>query len=177
MSERHRSMRVTLVGPMGAGKSTLGQALARRLDLTFVDLDEEIVSQAGMSIPDIFAQLGEDAFRRDETRCLNKIIGTENVLATGGGVVLLASNRKRLRQHAPVIWLDSPPEVLAQRIADDANRPLLTGVDPLIKARQLDADRRPLYAECADLHVRTDQLDVEQTVECICSYLSESGCE
>jgi len=170
-------MGVTLIGPMGAGKTTLGKLLARRLNLDFVDLDDEIIVQAGMSIPDIFSRLGERVFRQYEARALEREIESARVLATGGGVVLRASNRELLRQHPPIVWLDALPEALARRIAGDANRPLLAGVDPLLRARQLDTERRPLYAECASLQLRTDKFDIEQTVDYICCYLSESGCE
>jgi len=168
-------MSVILIGPMGAGKSTLGKLLARRLGLVFTDLDHDIASLAGMSIPEIFSRLGEKVFRQYEAQSLEQAIGSKSLLATGGGAVLRGSNRKLLRQNPPVIWLDASPEVLARRIGGDVNRPLLAGVDPLAKARELDAVRRPLYAECADLHVRTDQLDAEQVVDYIIAYLTESG--
>jgi len=166
---------ILLIGPMGAGKSTLGKTLAKRLGLGFTDLDEEIVAQAGMSIPEIFSRLGERVFRQYEAQNLAQAVELKRVLATGGGVVLRESNRKILHQNPPVVWLDAPPEVLARRIAGDANRPLLAGVDPLAKARELDTVRRQLYAECANLHVRTDQFDAEQAVDYIIAYLTESG--
>jgi len=167
---------VILIGPMGAGKSELGKSLARRLGLGFVDLDKQIVAQAEMTIPEIFSRLGEKVFRQYEAQCLAQAVDSkQQVLATGGGVVLRESNRKLLHQNPPVVWLDAPPEVLASRIAGDANRPLIADVDPLVKARELDTVRRPLYAECANLHVRTDQFDAEQAVDYIIAYLTESG--
>ena len=168
-------MSVILVGPMGAGKSTIGKALSCHLGFGFVDLDKAIVAKMGMAIPEIFSRLGEDVFRKNEAECFEHSIKTRQVLATGGGVVLRESNRELLRNHPPVIWLDASPEVLATRIVGDTNRPLIADVDPLTKARELDAVRRPLYAECADLHVSTDKLDIDQAVDCILTYLSESG--
>jgi len=162
-----------LIGPMGAGKSTVGRLLAARLAFPFVDLDEAIVVRAGKTIPAIFAEEGEIAFRRLESQLLAEQVGSQAVVATGGGAVLTEGNRLLLKAHPPVIWLDAPPEVLALRIAGDLNRPLLNGVDPLQKARELDAIRRPLYAECASLHLRTDQLKTHAAVAAILRFLSE----
>jgi len=160
---------VILIGSMGAGKSTIGRRLAARLSVSCVDLDAVIVEQAGCSIPDIFAKQGEASFRALESECLKTLCedGQNNVLATGGGVVLSESNRELIKQSGFVVWLDARPEVLAKRIAGDRNRPLLKGVKPLQRARELDVQRRPLYKSCADLRIDTGKMRVPQTIHTI----------
>jgi len=154
---------------MGAGKSTIGRRLAARLRIPCVDLDAVIVEQAGKSIPSIFEDDGEAVFRELESQCLKDVWtdATSKVIATGGGIVLAASNRKLLQTSGFVVWLDASPEVLARRIGGDSNRPLLNGVDPLQRARELDAQRRPLYKSCADLCVDTAKLRVPQAIDAI----------
>lgn len=163
-----------LVGPMGAGKSTIGRLLAARLGRRFVDMDEEIAAASGRSIPRIFQEEGEDAFRRLERDALRRLRaeGGDLVVATGGGVVLDPANRRLLREGI-VVWLDAPPEVTAARTAGDANRPLLAGVDPLEKAQELDRKRRPLYAEVADHRVPGGGMGVEEVVADILAFLRQ----
>ncbi len=167
---------ISLVGLMGSGKTTIGRLLAARLHCPFLDLDECIVREAGRSIPRIFAEQGEATFRALERRMLERLLEAheEGVLSTGGGVVLDPENRKRLRKAGPVIWLDAPPEVLAGRIAGDANRPLIQGVDVLERTMELDRMRRPLYRELASLRINTAETDPESAVDAILAFLSES---
>jgi len=171
MTDKH----VFLIGPMGAGKSTIGIPLAERLKRTFYDMDQMVVEKTGRSIPEIFADDGECNFRALEGQMLAELCAGEEpvVIATGGGVVLSAPNRKRMQDSGYVIWLDVPPEVAAKRIRGDSNRPLLLGVDALQKARELDHKRRPLYTAIADHSVRTDQLAPADVVEDILEFL---GC-
>jgi len=166
---------IILIGSMGAGKSTIGRRLAARLHIPCVDLDAVIVEKAGKSIPCIFDADGEDAFRELESQCLNDAWTdvTPKIIATGGGIVLAASNRKLLQQSGFVIWLDANPDVLARRIGGDANRPLLNGVDPLQRARELDVERRPLYKSCADLCIDTAKLRVPQAIHVIMQAIDE----
>jgi len=166
---------VTLIGPMGAGKSTIGRRLAARLAVPCVDLDAEIVKQAGKPIPRIFEEEGECAFRALEGALLHDFCtdGAPKVLATGGGVVLSAPNRQRLQESGLVIWLNAPPEVLARRIGGDANRPLLRGVNPLAKAKELDRQRRPLYEACADMRVDTSSMGVGRAMYEILEFVSK----
>ncbi len=156
---------IALIGLMGAGKSTLGQALARHLGLPFVDLDARIVEQAGKAIPRIFAEDGEDAFRVLESACLEQCIASPQgcVLATGGGVIIRDNNRRQLGQ-CTVIWLDASPEVLARRVAGDGNRPVLQGDDALVRLRELDRQRRPWYQQCADFRLATDDCTIDEAV-------------
>ncbi|MDQ6958003.1 MAG: shikimate kinase [Mariprofundaceae bacterium] len=166
---------VFLTGPMGAGKSTIGIPLSERLERTFYDMDQMIVEKTGRSIPEIFADDGECNFRALEGQMLADLCAGKEpaVIATGGGVVLSVPNCKRITSSGTAIWLDAPPEVAAERISGDANRPLLLGVDTLQKARELDYTRRPLYASIAAHTVRTDQLAPTDAVEDILEFL---GC-
>ncbi|MDQ6995433.1 MAG: shikimate kinase [Mariprofundaceae bacterium] len=160
---------IILIGSMGAGKSTVGRRLAARLSVPCVDLDAVIVEHAGCSIPKIFEGQGEAAFRALESEYLKTLCedGNHKVLATGGGAVLSEANRHVMQQSGFVIWLDAKPEVLAKRISGDRNRPLLKGVPPLQRARELDAQRRPLYKACSDLRIDTAKYRVPQTIRTI----------
>ena len=164
---------------MGSGKSTIGRLLAARFRMSFVDLDEMIIAQAGKSIPRIFEEDGECIFRALEGEALETLTSDSEskVIATGGGAVLSAPNRERMKGAGHIIWLDAPPEVLAERTASDPNRPLLKGVNPLQKARELDMQRRSIYEACADFRVDTSILSVDEAVEEIAGFLSECADE
>ncbi|GAB4267258.1 MAG: shikimate kinase [Deferrisomatales bacterium] len=135
-----------LTGFMGVGKSATGAALAKLLGWSFVDLDREIEQQAGKPIPRIFAEEGEAGFRDRESEALARVLGrARTVVATGGGVLLRARNRKLLAGRI-VVNLEAPPEACVERLAaSPEERPLLAGADPLEEARRLYAARKPLY--------------------------------
>jgi shikimate kinase len=166
-----------LIGPMGAGKSTIGQLLAKRLGRPFLDMDAMIVERTGRSIPEIFARDGECAFRALEGETLAELCDREEpaVIATGGGVVLAAPNRRRIREAGVAVWLDAPPEVVAERIAGDANRPLIAGVDARTRARELDMQRRALYEATADFTLRTDACGPDEAATRIAAWLEAQG--
>ena len=133
-----------LVGMMGAGKTTVGRTLARRLKLRFVDSDHEIEARCGVKIPVIFEIEGEAGFRAREAQAIAELTGLEGiVLATGGGVVLLEENRRLLAARGTVVYLRATPEHLYERVRQDRNRPLLATADPLERLRELYLEPRP----------------------------------
>lgn len=159
---------------MGSGKSILGKLLASRLSLPLLDIDDLITQKACKDIPTIFTEDGEAFFRRLESEVLAEVLNVHksSVVATGGGAVLAEENRKLLKQHAKVIWLDASPEVLAARIAGDSNRPLLRDVDALTRMQDLAIQRNPLYAEIADFHFNTEEKTDEESLNALLRFLS-----
>jgi shikimate kinase len=143
---------IYLVGLMGAGKTTVGRQLAKRLARPFFDSDHEIVERTGVPIPTIFEIEGEDGFRRREAQTIHELSGSDSiVLATGGGVVLNPENRRLLHDTGWVVYLNVPPRLLYERTRHDRNRPLLNVPDPLARLEELHAARDPLYREAAHL--------------------------
>lgn len=150
---------IYLVGLMGAGKTTVGRQLAKRLGRPFYDSDHEIVERTGVPIPTIFEIEGEDGFRRREAQAIAELTaGSELVLATGGGVVLNPENRSRLRDTGWVVYLNVPPVLLFERTRHDRNRPLLRVPDPLARLEELHRQRDPLYRETAHTIVEGSHL-------------------
>lgn len=145
---------IYLVGLMGAGKTTVGRQLAKRLGRSFLDSDHEIVARTGVPIPTIFEIEGEEGFRRREAQTIYEVTEVNDiVLATGGGVVINPDNRRRLRKTGWVVYLDVPPVLLYERTRHDRNRPLLNVPDPLARLEELYAARDPLYREIAHIVV------------------------
>lgn len=150
---------------MGAGKSTVGKALAKHLSWEFTDTDHLIEQQTGVSIPVIFEIEGEAGFRRRESMALASFVGKERqVIATGGGIVLAAENREMLKQIGAVVYLSASSAELYQRTRLDKNRPLLQGPNPRRKIEELLAARLPLYKECATVVIETGRQPVYQIV-------------
>jgi shikimate kinase len=143
---------IYLVGPMGSGKTTIGQRLARLLDLEFLDCDHELEEQTGASVNLIFDVEGEKGFRDRETRMLQDLTARNGVLvATGGGVVLKERNRHMLRDTGLVVYLQTPVSQQLRRLARDRTRPLLQTEDRREKLTRLAEERNPLYREIADI--------------------------
>jgi shikimate kinase len=167
---RHGSGLV-LVGYRGTGKSTIGQILANRLNRRFVDADPEIEARAGRSISQIFAELGEPAFRDWEEATLRHLAESHPgaILATGGGAVVRPANRRILADHGLVVWLKAEPGELARRLEADhragAVRPSLTGAGTLNEIAQVMEARIAFYAEVADVAIETMGHDPEAIVE------------
>lgn len=139
-----------LVGLPGAGKSTLGRQLARRLGKTFIDADAELERKLGVTIATIFEIEGEASFRDREEAALVELAAMTNiVLATGGGVVIRDANRERLKANGTVVYLHAPPETLRERTRRSRHRPLLNTADPGARLIELYTARDPLYREVA----------------------------
>lgn len=157
-AERHGRIpgNIFLVGLMGAGKTTVGRRLAKRLGKSFYDCDEEIERTTGVKIPVIFDIEGETGFRAREARMLAElVVRSDIVLATGGGAVLSADNRKLLAENGLVVYLRALASDLWARTRHDRNRPLLKTDQPLARLEELYAERDPLYRSIADLIVDT----------------------
>ena len=147
---------IFLVGMMGAGKTTLGRALAQRLDKEFVDTDRILVERTGVPVATIFEFEGEEGFRRREGAVLAEIAERDGlVVATGGGVVLSDENRRVMRSHGTVVYLRARLESLWERTRHDATRPLLATPDPRATLASLLAAREPLYRDVAHVIVET----------------------
>jgi shikimate kinase len=147
-----------LVGPMGAGKSTIGRLLAKELRLPFKDSDKEIEQRTGADIPWIFDVEGEQGFREREQAVIADLCGSDGVvLATGGGAVMREQNRAALKQGGHVVYLHASVEQQVDRTARDRNRPLLRTPDPSKVLAELLAIRDPLYREVASIIIETDE--------------------
>jgi shikimate kinase len=143
---------VFLVGPMGAGKTTIGRLLAEVLEYNFYDSDREIEQRSGASIPWIFDVEGEAGFRKRETAMIDELTQRKSiVLATGGGAVINPDNRQYLRERGVVVYLKAELEELLRRTSHDKNRPLLQTEDPRAKLQALIEEREPWYLEVADI--------------------------
>jgi shikimate kinase len=149
--------KIVLIGPMGAGKSTIGRALAKKLGCAFFDSDHEVEARAGADISWIFDVEGEQGFRDREEAMLAELLDSdaECVIATGGGIVIREANRERLKSTQPVIYLSATLEQLVKRTAKDKKRPLLQVDDPKAKIKALVEERDPLYREVASEIVAT----------------------
>lgn len=163
-----------LVGMMGAGKTSVGKLLARRLQRAFYDSDEEVERRCGVRIPVIFDIEGETGFRARETQVIGELCGLDRiVLATGGGAVLAEENRRRLAARGTVVYLHARPAHLWQRVRHDRNRPLLATPDPQGKLEELYAERDPLYREVADLVLDTGKQSLQTLAKELLSRLDD----
>lgn len=165
---------IFLVGLMGAGKTSVGRMLARRMNKEFLDADTEVEKITGVKIPVIFEIEGESGFRAREEKMIDQLTAMNGiVLATGGGAVISPDNRALLKQRGRVIYLRAAPEDLWRRTRRDRNRPLLQTADPLGKLRALHEQRDPLYREIADLIVDTGAQSVAHLTSQIQQLLAE----
>ena len=158
--------RIFLVGPMGAGKTTIGRQLAHALGLEFEDTDQEIQRRTGVDIPTIFEYEGEEGFRKREMKAIEEMVEQDNVvLATGGGAVTRPENRRLLAARGYVIYLSCSPEQQYERTYKDKSRPLLQTGDPLEMLKALNAERDLEYREIADLGVSTEGRSAQAVVK------------
>ena len=164
---------IVLVGLMGAGKSTVGRRLAKRLDRVFIDSDEEIEKAADRSISEIFNSFGEASFRDGERRVIARLVGGEpKVIATGGGAFMDEQTRALILDRCVAVWLDADIPTLAERVARRDHRPLLHGKNAADVLEKLAEARRPFYAQ-AHIHVRSEAVPHERAVDMIVTALAE----
>ena len=157
--------KIIFIGPMGAGKTTIGKQVASHFGCDFYDSDRVIEERTGVSIPLIFELEGEEGFRRRETEVLADLCEKKNiVIATGGGAILREENRKILQNNSLVIFLDASLEQLFERTCKDRNRPLLQTKDPKEKLKQLLDQRLAIYRQMADIIITTDNQSIYHTV-------------
>lgn len=167
--------RVFLVGPMGTGKTTIGRQLAHSMGLEFEDSDQEIQRRTGVDIPTIFEFEGEQGFRNREKKVIADLVEEDNlVMATGGGVVTEAENRRLLAARGFVIYLQCSPQQQYDRTYKDKSRPLLDTEDPLKKLEELSEERDPLYREISDLVLSTEGRSASSVVKEIIQYLESA---
>lgn len=156
-----------LQGFMGTGKSTIGKNLARVLAMEWIDLDDYLVSKAGMSIPDLFTLHGETYFRDLEETCLLEVSKRDNCLVTtGGGVVIRTANREIMKSTGIRVTLTASLDCIWERVQNDRGRPLLNSVDPMADLKRLFEERRALYQDC-DFEVDTTGGNIEEVIQSI----------
>ena len=170
-------IRCALVGMPGSGKSTVGRQLAQRARVPFIDLDHRLEQELGTSIRRFFETEGEARFRDLEAQVLADVAGQAGgmVLSTGGGAVLRPENRAVLRQFGHVVYLHAAPEEIFKRVKHDKTRPLLQGVNPLDKLRELYAHRDSLYRETAHFVIETGRPTVHTLVNMVMMQLEMAG--
>ncbi len=167
---------IALIGFMGVGKTEVGRALAEKLGKKFIELDALVAQKAGKTIPEIFQQDGEIAFRELEIEAARDVSGKENVvIACGGGIVLNRINIDRLRKECRIVYLTGSPEVLLKRTENDAGgRPLLGTGDRATTVRELLRFREPFYQRAADITVDTSEIGVDAVVKQIVGKVKEN---
>ena len=160
---------IFLIGLPGSGKSTVGRHLAKRRGETFIDTDHVIEQRIGCSIRAFFEREGEASFRLIEEQVIDECSDSsqEGVLSTGGGAVLLASNRERLHARGQVVYLHALPEDIQRRLRHDKTRPLLQAADPLARLRDLYAERNHLYRQTAHFVIETGRPSVATLVNMV----------
>ena len=166
---------IALIGFMGTGKSTIGKLLAKKLDKTFIEIDQLIEDQAGKPIFKIFEKNGESGFRKLEVEATKKVANKNNVvISCGGGIVLNKINIDRLKKNAIIILLTASPQTILKRTSTDSKRPLLNTLDRKKQIINLLNIRDPLYKSAADFTIDTTTLSVDEVVnDIIQSFLKE----
>ena len=165
---------IVLIGMMGAGKSSVGRALAQRTGLARLDTDEAVATQFGMSVAEIFEKHGEEKFRDAETELLRQLAPDRTaVITTGGGIVLRPENVGRLKQLGTIVWLNADEPTLFERASRRNTRPLLQNSNPRAIFSELFRHRVPLYQSAADIEIDTASLDHDQVAEIILNKIEE----
>ena len=166
---------VALIGFMGAGKTVVGEALAKKLNKEFVEMDSLIERKAGKSITEIFQQDGEIAFRELEIEVTKEVAKGKNlVIACGGGLVLNKINIDRLRNESIIVYLTASPRIILKRILNNGEeRPLLKTPNKALEIQELLKFRKPFYERAADIKINTSKLDIDSITEQIISKLKQ----
>ncbi len=168
---------IVLVGMMGAGKSTVGRRLAKRMARPFADADEEIERAAGMTIAEIFTRYGEQHFRDGERRVISRLLGgPPMVVATGGGAMAQPETRAIILESGLAVWLDVSLDILVERVSRRNTRPLLHNRNPRTVLSELLDQRAPAYAT-AHIRVRSDQTPHAHTVDAVIEALGDYGAQ
>lgn len=179
-----RRDRIYLTGYRGTGKTTVGKLISAQLSTDCVDLDDAIEAAAGKTIGELFEAGGEELFRDWETRCLRAVAGDPSrgrVVSLGGGAILRPENRQLIRETGICVWLTASSEVIAARIqadqADGGRRPALTQLSPVEEIQALLIRREPLYRQCADLTLATDDKSPGQLAADVIAWAAQQDAE
>jgi len=169
-----KAQNIILIGPMGSGKSTIGNILAKKLNRNFQDSDQFIEKRTGVDIGRIFDIEGEVGFRDRESNALKELLSTNSqVIATGGGSILRKQNQALLRSRGYIVFLDTTVNQQLQRLRRDKKRPLLQTENPRERLEALFVERRPIYLDLADLAVETDRKQARKLASQIINQLPE----
>lgn len=182
MSNNAKKSVISLIGYRGTGKTSVGKILAEKLGYKFFDTDDEVEHQAGTSIANIFAEYGEELFRKLEHKTIFKLTHRENiVLSTGGGAILRRQNRFAIKSGGPVVWLTADVETILNRMQSDESsedrRPALTNLPPKAEITKLLKKRTPQYEECATITIATESKTPSQIVDEILLELDRNNSE
>jgi len=165
-----------LIGPMGSGKTSVGRQLARKLGLSFYDVDREIEDRCGVDIPTIFEFEGEEGFRDRESAMIEELTAIKDiVLATGGGSILRPENRSLLQERGYVILLSVELKEQIRRISLNSNRPLLHTADPAKRLREIMTEREPIYKSLADVEISTNSSRMQNVIMRIMRHLENEN--
>ena len=167
--------KISLIGHMGCGKTTVGTLLQRKLGYSFIDSDAAIEEQLELSVSEIFRQFGEEYFRQQESKTINRILEAKqaSILATGGGAILNPQTCSKLQQHSYVVFLDATPSTLYARLAKNNSRPLLEGENKLELIQQKFIERQDIYVSTAHHSIKIDELTPEQIADKIVSCIAQ----
>ena len=164
---------IILEGFMGCGKSSVGIKLSYHLKKTLIDTDKWIEAKYEMSVSEIFEQMGEEAFRKMETQCLEELLESAEcqIISLGGGIPMRSENQALLKELGTTIYLKARPEIIYDRVKDNNTRPLLQVEDPVAKIAELMSVREPVYMACADFTVEVSEQTPEQIAQEICVHI------
>ena len=165
---------IYLIGFMGTGKTTVGMELAAKLGYSFHDSDQAVMDTTGKSISEIFAEVGENGFRSLEQQILQSLPTEKCIIATGGGIILKAANRKYMMENGTVIWLDATPTEISRRLETDSSRPLLSG-NKKEQIQSLYRQRADLYKQAAHFRINTDDKSISEIIDEILKKNSETA--